>query len=107
MSICGLHGRAEVDPERPEAFGTCDRCGLQYNFKDLVWQYDWRGDAMMNLRILVCTRTCYDQAFEFNRPIILPPDPMPIIDARPGFWRTEEGPPPAPDFEQQLIDELG
>lgn len=108
MSICGLHGRAVTDPYAPEPYATCDRCGLQYNFSDLVWQYDWRGDALMNLRILVCTRTCLDEPFEFNRPIILPPDPMPVLNARPGFWAAEEGPPPPPntvDQIAQLIDQ--
>lgn len=110
MSICGLHGRAIFDPLNDTveaAFSTCDRCGLQYRHDDLVWQYDWRGNNMQNLMILVCKRTCVDEPFEFNRPIILPPDPMPILDARPGFYAAEEGPALAPNFEAQLIDELG
>lgn len=109
MSIAGLHGRAQVDPlggSTEDAFSSCDRCNFLFNHKDLKFQYDWRGNNLQNLWKLVCER-CYDLPFEFFRPIILPPDPMPILNARPGFWRTEEGPPPAPDFEQQLIDELG
>jgi hypothetical protein len=106
MSICGLHGRAFTDPYTLDPYATCDRCGIQYNMRDLVWQYDWRGDALMNLRILVCTRTCVDEPFEFNRPIILPPDPMPVLDARPGFYAAQEGPPPAPGYENTIAQEI-
>lgn len=110
MSICGLHGRAEFDPEslsEGDAFACCDRCGITYTMKDLTWQYDWRGDSMQNLRILCCRRTCVDKPFEFNRPVILPPDPMPILNARPPFYAAQEGPPPNPNFIGQLIDEIG
>lgn len=105
MSIAGLHGRAICDPNSPVAFASCDRCNFRYNITSLKWQYDFRGSALMNLRILVCDR-CYDEPFEFNRPIILPPDPVPILDARPGFYAQEEGPPPNPDSLQQFVDDI-
>ncbi len=107
MSICGLHGHAYTDPEAPEAYATCDRCGFLYNHSDLSFQWEWRGNQLTNIRLLVCRRTCYDEPFIFNKPIILPPDPVPIDDPRPGWYAIQEGPPPAPGFDGQLIDELG
>jgi hypothetical protein len=44
---------------------------------------DWRGPRIQNLRILVC-QTCYDQPqMNGQRTIILPPDPIPIMNPRP------------------------
>lgn len=76
------HGRATVSRSRPHAFAICDRCGFQYNHKDLEWQYQWAGPRLQNLRILVC-RTCMDMPQEGLRTIIIPPDPVPISNPRP------------------------
>ena len=76
------HGRARVDARSPRAFAVCDRCGFLYNHKDLHWQYDFRGRSLANLRILVCD-TCEDTPQPQLKPRIIPPDPMPIMNARP------------------------
>lgn len=94
-----FHGRAQVDANNPRAFGVCDRCGLWYNHRDLVWQYQWIGPQLQNLRILVCTATCLDVPQEQLRTVILPADPYPILNARPepfaideiDFLTTEDG----------------
>lgn len=85
------HGRATVDPNNPHAFAVCDRCGFWYNLKDLVWQYDYVGGSTpINLRILVCTRTCLDQInYQFALQI-LPPDPPPLYNVRPEFFALDE-----------------
>lgn len=91
------HGHAHTNPERPEAYAVCDRCGLLYNHRDLKFQFEWRGTQLMNTGLLVCTRTCYDKPFIFYRPIILPPDPVPILNARPENYVVEdEGGVPGP-----------
>lgn len=36
----------------------------------------------------VCNR-CLDKPFIFNKPIILPPDPVPVKDPRPAWWMQE------------------
>lgn len=82
--------RAPTDPQHPEAQAVCDRCGFMYRHRDLVWQYEYRGNALMNIRRLVCTVTCLDVPFQFNRPIILPPDPKPVLNARPAPWAQQE-----------------
>ena len=75
-------GRATVDPRNPNAFAVCDRCGFWYNHSDLHWQFAYAGNSLLNIKLLVCNR-CLDVPYEFNRPIILGPDPMPIRDPRP------------------------
>lgn len=82
-------GRARVNASNPRAFGVCDRCGFWHNLQDLSWQFDWRGPRLMNLRIRVC-RQCTDKPFIFNKPIILPPDPIPVADPRPQQFEGTE-----------------
>lgn len=76
------HGRARVDARNPRAFAICDRCGLLYNQVMLKFQYDWRGNQIVNTNTLVCD-ICYDVPYEGRRPLKLPPDPMPISNPRP------------------------
>jgi hypothetical protein len=81
MAYASQAGRARTSPTNPQAHAICDRCGFRYNWVDLKWQYDWRGAAMQNIRILVCN-TCYDTPQEQLRAIVVPADPTPIVNAR-------------------------
>jgi hypothetical protein len=84
----------------------------------LRWQFDWRGNAMQNLRILVDHR-CEDEPQPQLRPILIGPDPYPVRDPRPGFASSQQGPipapplfPPLPQFEvnaqgEQITDDQG
>jgi hypothetical protein len=83
--------RAYADMDKPLAWGTCDRCGFRYLRNSLVRQFDWRGNQIANLRILVCTATCLDIPQPQLRPIIVGPDPIPILDPRPGFQASQQG----------------
>ena len=83
------HGRAKVDSTSPRAFAICDRCGFLYNHSSLHWQYDFRGRSLANLRILVC-ETCEDKPQPQLKPRIIPPDPMPIPNARPERYQQYE-----------------
>jgi hypothetical protein len=88
------HGRyARVDPQNPEAFAQCDRCGFWYNLRDLVWQDQWAGTKLYRTGALVCRtgNRCYDKPQEQLRTIILPPDPRPVLNARvPNFLYEEQ-----------------
>lgn len=95
--------RAPVDARAPEAKGFCDRCNFVYRLCDLNWQFDYRGNHLTNLRILVCD-ICLDKPFEHYRPFVLPPDPVPIKDPRPGFQATQEGSAPPVQSVAQLVD---
>ncbi len=90
MTVLGSNPRARVDPNHPEAFAICERCGFLYNHNALRWQYEWRGNQLTNTRHLVCS-PCYDVPFELNRP----------------QWAAqEEGTGPnSGDVIQQLIDD--
>ena len=88
------HGRfAVVDPTDPEAFAQCDRCGGWRNRSDLVFQPIWAGQRLYDIQVLVCYDKCYDKPNEQLRTIILPPDPPPVINARPPNFTYEEAGP--------------
>jgi hypothetical protein len=86
------HSHARVQPANPQAWGVCDRCGLYYNLVDLVYQYQWAGPRLQNLRIRVCRRTCLDVPQQQLKPRMLPPDPLPVFDPRPDGWSIATGP---------------
>ena len=75
------HGRARVSAKNPQAFAICDRCAMLYNHVDLQWQYDWAGASLINKRMLVC-QPCLDTPQQQLRAIILPADPVPIVNPR-------------------------
>lgn len=88
------HGKfANVNPNDPVAFAQCDRCGKWRNQPDLVSQIEWAGQHLFDIQTLVCRDTCYDIPNEQLRTIILPPDPPPVMDARPPNFNYEESGP--------------
>lgn len=94
--------------DRPEAWGICDRCGFRYFRKELHFQFDWRGNSLVNIRLLVC-RPCTDVPNENFRPIIVGPDPVPIKDPRPGWYaqQMQGGPPIVQVAGGFLSDDVG
>jgi hypothetical protein len=93
------HSRYEVDATYPRAKALCDRCAQTWNHFQLRWQYQWVGPKLQNLRILVCPE-CYDLPQPNIRRIVIPPDPLPIMNPRPenynievtSFLQMQEGP---------------
>lgn len=83
------HGRARVSSRNPRAFAICDKCGFLYNHVNLRWQYDWRGASLQNLRLLVCD-TCLDVPQQQLRAIVVPADPVPILNPRIQDYPTAE-----------------
>lgn len=82
MGMSSLSGKARTDVNNPVAFKVCDRCGAWRNGNELTWQHQWAGNALQNLRILVCRDICLDEPQEQIRSIVLPPDPVPTRDPR-------------------------
>lgn len=74
------HGRATVSSS-PNPWGICDRCGFLYNLSDLKSQYDYRGASLADTGLKVCP-TCMDAPFSPNKTIRIPPDPVPVKDAK-------------------------
>lgn len=81
--------RTSTNPRSPRAWGTCDRSGFITNHEKLVWQFDWRGTRLENLRILVAP-DMVDKPQRQLGTIILPPDPVGILNARPEQYSMEE-----------------
>lgn len=81
--------RARTDPSSPRAWGTSDRNGMINNHQNLQWQFDWAGTSLINKRILVSPD-------ELDKPqrqlgtIVLPPDPVPVLNARPEQYQIDE-----------------
>lgn len=74
-------GRATTSPGNPRAFAVCDRCGMWYNHHKLTPQKEWAGTRLVNLNLLVCSQ-CLDVPQVQLKARILPPDPVPILNAR-------------------------
>jgi hypothetical protein len=83
------HGHAQVNPRDPRAFGVCDRCYRQFNLENLRWQFDYRANELVNLRILVCD-TCMDVPQDQLRPKATPPDPVPVSNPRPENYTLDD-----------------
>lgn len=81
--------RARTDPSNPKAWATSDRNGMLGNAQDLMVQMEWRG-----LRLIPTNVRVYPD--EWDTPqrqlgtIILSPDPLPILNARPEQYPADE-----------------
>lgn len=75
----------EIDPDNPRAVGACDFCGLLWNHDRLQFLYQYMGSVQpQNTHYLVCPK-CVFPLNPSDTPNILPPDPVPIYNSRPGF----------------------
>lgn len=91
-------GRGRVSMRSPQALAICDDCRFTYNHVDLRWKVQWSGVKLQNLRLLVC-KTCWDVPQPQLKTIVIPPDPLPVLNARPddyaatipNFIATESG----------------
>ncbi len=81
--------RTETDSGNPQAWGTCDRSGFVAQQRNLRWQYEWSGTQLVNRRFLVAP-DMYDEPQRQLGTIIIPPDPLPIMTARPEAYNIEE-----------------
>ena len=107
------HSRYRVSRNAPRARGRCDRCGFQYQLEALNWQYQWAGTRLQNLQLRVCQR-CLDVPQEQLRSIILPADPIPVLNPRPeyydlevtSFLQSQEGPSLLTEDGQAIIWEI-
>lgn len=89
MGYASQAGRARTSSKNPQAHAICDRCAFRYNLVDLQWQYDWAGASLVNKRILVC-KPCYDTPQSQLRAIVIPADPVPVINPRPEPFMWDE-----------------
>lgn len=110
MAYASRAGRARTNASAPQAHAICDRCGFRYNHVDLKWQYQYAGAGLQNLRILVCCR-CLDTPQDQLRSIVIPADPVPVINPRPEFYVLDEegtsSPPFGSDFSADYNADFG
>jgi hypothetical protein len=83
--------RFRVDSEAPRARGVCDFCGQHWQHSALVWQFEWVGPRLQNQRFLVCP-PCNDKPNQQLRTIVIPPDPVPIMNSRPENYVQDDNP---------------
>lgn len=103
-------GKARVSMRSPQAQAVCDRCYLNYSHSNLSWQMQWSGVKLQNLRILVC-KTCLDCPQPQLKTIVIPPDPLPVLNPRPenyditvpSFLETQAGQSLATEDGQAII----
>jgi len=89
VGFSSLSGRASTSSRNPRAYAVCDRCAMWYNHHKLKWQMDWAGASLINKRMLVCDR-CYDTPQNQLRAIIVPADPMPVMNPRTEPYEYDE-----------------
>ena len=89
MAYASKQGRARISARSPQAAAVCDRCGFVYQHSSLRWQFDWAGASLINKRLLVCN-PCNDTPQQQLRAIVVPADPMPIMNPRVQNFVTAE-----------------
>ena len=89
MGYASQAGRARTSSKNPQAHAICDKCGFRYNHVDLAWQFDWGGASLINKRILVC-QPCNDIPQNQLRAIVLPADPVPVMNPRTEPYASDE-----------------
>jgi hypothetical protein len=82
------HDRAEVDADNPRGWARCGRCYCLTNHYKLRWQFRFAGPRLINTNLLVC-ENCLDIPNPQERTIVIPPDPVPIKNARPSDTSVE------------------
>jgi hypothetical protein len=82
MAYASRAGRARTSATNPQAHAICDRCAFRFNLVNLRWQFDYAGPTLVNKRLLVCD-TCYDEPNSQLRAIVIPADPVPVLNPRP------------------------
>lgn len=75
-------GRARISIRRPRALGESDRSGFWYSHADMVRQFQFAGNGLIDTGLLVGPDEVDKPQDQFRAPI-LPPDPIPVVNPRP------------------------
>lgn len=74
--------KSPVSMMQPRPVGVSDRNGQLYYLDQMVWQYQYSGNALVNQRILVGPDEV-DRPAPFLQSPVLGPEPAPLPNARP------------------------
>lgn len=98
--------KSPVDMMKPRAVGCSDRNGQLYFLDEMVWQWQWSSDRLINLRILVGPDEV-DSPAEFLRTPKFGPEPAPLPNARPTHYaqQNQGGTPPLNTVQEILPDD--
>ena len=102
MANWRYHSKLRVDAYNPAGRGTCDRCSQIRNHSDLIWEMEYRGNSLMRTGFLVCSH-CLDVPYQGWRPILLPADPVPLLNVRTEPLLIEENSTAPSNSAQNLI----
>jgi len=80
---------ARVDPTSPKGWATDMRSGFITNAENLIEQHEWRGLKVMPTGTLTHARYL-DKPQRQLGANILPPDPTPLMNARPEQYPVDE-----------------
>lgn len=97
----GKHVR--INPKYPDALGQCDESGLTFNHKDLVKQYQWRGNNLVWSGLMV-GKPYLDIPNEQNRPPLVKDDPRVVTNPRPPVPYTDPEFPVVEGFPEILTE---
>lgn len=81
MANWRFKGRSNPQPYASRARGVCDRCQFVWDHFKLQWEMEYRGNSLMRTGFLVCP-PCLDVPYQGRRPVLLPADPVPILNPR-------------------------
>lgn len=83
--------RAEVNADNPAGWATCDACGFVTNHNKLSWEQQYYGPTLRNTGFLLC-EGCIEKSkpAPFLQTIILPPDPLPLMNPRVEDYDADE-----------------
>lgn len=88
MAQGDIQGRAYASPSAPRSKAVCDRCGEWNLLSRLNKQQEFYGTSLAWTGYLVCDR-CLDEPQPQLKPLILPPDPVPVMNPRPEAFRAD------------------
>jgi hypothetical protein len=71
-----------LNPNAPKPWGVCARCGFWVDLDAMQFQTIYGGAHLIRTNILVCPE-CFDEPNEQTRSYVIPPDPLPVRNARP------------------------
>lgn len=107
MSIFSRQARNfSADMMKPEPCGVDDRSGFIFALSDMPFQYQYRGNALVNLNIRTASRFL-DKPSEFLRPPLIGPDPVPPKNPRPTHYAQQNSGGTTPPSVQEIEDWVG
>lgn len=80
--------KSPVSATHPRPVGVSDRNGQVYYLDQMVWQYQFTGRGLTNLRILVGPDEV-DRPAPFLQTFIFGPEPAPLPNARPWHYAQQ------------------